>query len=407
MNITPTLDRQQFLETLDTLAQFGATSNQGINRTAFSPTDLQARAWLVEQMEQAGLHVRTDPAGSTIGLYPGEQANLPPLALGSHTDTVPNGGRFDGALGVLAGLACVRALHRAGLRLQHPVEVINFAAEEATTPGGEFGSRAMAGVLPPETLHQLAWDGRPMTAHLEAAGLNPAEVFAARRAHGSLAAYLELHIEQGGVLESEGARIGVVEGIVGLRSYAVTFQGYANHAGTTPMDRRQDALLPAAAYIPAVNRIAVAHGIVGTVGELHLQPNASNVIPGRVNLVAEIRGLDEAVLDRAEAELAHTAHELGASFEVLSREPSVKSDERLTAALAEACRDLKLPYRRMSSGAGHDAASIAHIAPQAMLFVPSRNGVSHSPDEYTAPDSCVAGAEVLLAALLKLDNTLD
>jgi N-carbamoyl-L-amino-acid hydrolase len=284
--------------------------------------------------------------------------------------------------------------------------VINFAAEEATV-AGTLGSRAMAGLLDQAVVDGMAWDGRPVAEHLRAAGLDPATISQARRPKGSLAAYLELHVEQGGVLDAAGLQVGVVEGIVGIRRYMVTFQGYANHAGTTPMADRRDALVMAAPLILAVRDVAVARGIVGTVGTVRLMPGSPNVIPGQVDLEVEIRGLRETILDGAEEEVADRAHNAGAAFRLVSKKPPVKSDPRLLDALAAACDELGLPYQRMASGAGHDAMCVASIAPQAMLFVPSRGGVSHSPDEYTDPESCVTGARVLLAALLKVDASLD
>lgn len=404
----PTIDGEQLLDDLETLGQIGALPTGGLNRVAYSPADQEGRAWVQTRMRDLALEVRTDPAGNTMGLYPGQDSSLPPIGIGSHTDTVPDGGRYDGSLGVLAALACVRALHEAGARLRHPVEVINFAAEEATMSAGTIGSQAMIGLLDPATLDKPAWDGRPVAEHLRAAGLNPAAaVSQAQRPQGSLAAFLELHIEQGGSLEAANIPIGVVEGIVSIRRYAVTFPGYANHAGTTPMQSRRDALVAAAPFILAVRDVAVAHGIVGTIGTLRVQPGAPNVIPGLVEIGFEIRGLDEAVLDQAEADLARQAGAAGAEFKHVSSKPPVESDPRLLAALTMACDELELPYRRMPSGAGHDAMSMAHIAPQAMLFVPSHGGVSHSPDEYTDPTDCVNGACVMLAALLKLDGVLD
>lgn len=397
------INSDRLLQDLETLAQFGADPAGGISRLAYSPADRAARAWVETEMRSLGLAVRTDPAGNSIGLYPGEVFGLPSLALGSHTDTVPNGGRYDGALGVLAALACVRALSEAGLRLRHPLEIINFAAEEATMPGGTFGSRAMAGLLPESAFDQVAWDGRSAAEHLREAGLDPAIVSQARRPPGSLAAYLELHIEQGSTLTEARTPIGVVEGIVGIRRYTVTFQGYANHAGTTPMADRQDALVAAAPFIQTVREVVVKREIVGTVGTLRLRPNAPNVIPGWVELGFELRGLRESVLNEAEAELTHLAGQSGAAFHRVACKPPVESDPRLLEVLATACIELNLPYRRMPSGAGHDAMCMATLAPQAMLFVPSQGGVSHSPDEFTAPEHCLAGAGVLLAALPRLD----
>lgn len=403
----PFFDGEQLLEDLQTLAQFGAEPGPGLNRVAFSPADQAARAWLEDKMRTLGMTVRTDQMGNSIGLYPGTDPTLQPIALGSHTDTVPQGGRYDGALGVLAGLACVRALAEAKIQLRHPIEVINFVAEEATMGGATLGSRAMSGLLEPEVIGQLAWDGRPVAEHLRGAGIDPATITQARREPGSLSAYLELHIEQGGTLEADQVAIGVVEGIVGIRRYNATFTGQANHAGTTPMALRRDALVMAAPFILAVREAAVAHQIVGTIGILRLQPGAPNIIPGQVYLEFEIRGLDEAVLDIAEAELFRQAESYGGQMGRLVSKHSVTSEPQFIEALISACKTLDLSYRRMSSGAGHDAMCIAAIAPQAMLFVPSQNGISHAPQEYTAPEDCINGARVLLTAVLTLDKLLD
>lgn len=403
----PFLDGEQLLDDLDKLNQFGAEPGPGLNRVAFSPADQAGRAWLAVQMKQMGLTVVTDAAGSSIGRYAGLDPTLRPIALGSHTDTVPNGGRFDGTLGVVAALACVRALHQAGQRLRHPVEIINFTAEEATMGAATLGSKAMAGLLERTAIEQLAWDGRPVIEHLRAAGIDPTVMSQARRPVGSLSAFLELHIEQGARLEQSDISIGVVDGIVGIRRYHVKFQGQANHAGTTPMALRRDALVMAAPFITAVRDVTTAHEIVGTIGVFRVAPGAPNIIPGQVYLEFEIRGLVEAVLDRAEAELNRLAQEFGGLFERLAVKRSVTSDPRLTAAIESACQTLDLSYQRMSSGAGHDAMCIAEIAPQAMIFVPSQGGVSHAPEEYTTPEACVNGARVLLATLLELDQMLD
>jgi N-carbamoyl-L-amino-acid hydrolase len=402
------LDAERLLGDLDHLAKISGDSKEaGINRVAFSPADMEGRSWVATQMEDLGMEVDLDPAGNTIGVYHGSEEGLSPVALGSHTDSVPDGGKYDGALGVVSGLACVRALRDAGVRLRHPVEVINFSAEEATIGGGTFGSRAMADLLDPTVLDQVAPDGRLVSEHLAEAGLNPGFVTGAVRPEGALAAYMELHAEQGGVLDSAGVSVGTVEGIVGIRRYETTFEGFANHAGTTPMEGRRDALVLAAPFIVGVRDVAVASGIVGTVGSLRLWPGSPNVIPGKAVLSVELRGLREEDLDGAERELRGLAGQSGAGFERTSCKPPVASNPVVLAALESACKDLGLEYRRMVSGAGHDAMCMASITRQAMLFVPSKDGVSHSPEEYTDPESCVAGARVLLAALLRLDENLD
>ena len=249
-------------------------------------------------------------------------------------------------------------------------------------------------------------------------GIDPAGVIEARRPKGDLAAYLELHPEQGGRLEESGIPIGVVDGIVAIRRFAVTFHGYANHAGTTPMEQRRDALVAAAPFIMAVRSTAILHHIVGTVGTLRVEPGASNVIPGRVDLSVEIRGMHEGVLNDAEGDLRKLAQSGGGDLRKLSQSSStefqqisgkgaVDSDPWLVEEIEAACREAGLAFVRMSSGAGHDAMCMEAITREAMIFVPSRGGVSHSPDEYTSPEHCAAGARALLAALLRIDGRLD
>jgi N-carbamoyl-L-amino-acid hydrolase len=399
----PELDGPRLLSDLDHLATIGTDPAGGVSRVAYSPADIEARAWVRETMLGLGMEVRRDEALNVIGRYPGREAGLKPLALGSHTDTVPNGGRFDGALGVVAALACVRALRDSRTRLRHPVEVIDFAAEEATLGTGTLGSLAMTGGLTRDALARPAWDGRPAAQHLRDAGLDPRGLNRAVRPRRVLAAYLELHVEQGGMLETAGVPIGVVEGIVGIRRFTATFTGRANHAGTTPMADRRDALVMAAPFVLGVRDAAVDAGLVGTVGALRVRPGAPSVIPGRVELEAEVRGLDEGALDGVQAWLGELAERLGGQLGPVSAKPGVRADPAVVAAIEAACEAHGLAHRPMASGAGHDAMVLGRFVPQAMIFVPSRDGVSHSPDEYTTPEHCVDGGRVLLGALLELD----
>lgn len=403
----PGLDGERLLADLDHLAAIGADPRGGVSRVAYSLADVEARAWVIDRMTELGMQVRRDEALNVIGRYPGREPVLKPIALGSHTDTVPHGGRYDGALGVVAALACVRALHTSGLQLRHPVEVIDFAAEEATLGAGTLGSLAMTGRLQRGALASRAWDGRDAAAHVRDAGLDPLSLGRAVRPKRCLAAYLELHIEQGSTLETEGIPIGVVEGIVALRRYVATFAGQANHAGTTPMAERNDALVMAVPLVLGVRDIALATEIVGTVGAVRVEPGASNVIPGRVELDAEMRGLDESAVDRAEEELRALADRLGGQLERFSAKGATRSDPSLVAAIEAACDDLGLAHRRMASGAGHDAMIIGEFIPSAMVFVPSSGGVSHSPDEFTEPEQCIDGGRVLLRTLLEVDERLD
>jgi N-carbamoyl-L-amino-acid hydrolase len=395
------IDSELLLHDLEELATIGADPLGGITRIAYSPTDLLGRAWVAQQMHNLQLQVTSDAAGNTIGRYAGTQP-LGAIVVGSHTDTVAQGGRFDGALGVLAGLACIRALRDAGVRLRHPIEVINFAAEEATVLG-TLGSSALVGQLQASDLAKPAYDGRSIASHLVAAGFDPVQILDARRTE-PVAAYLELHIEQGDVLEAENTPIGLVEGIVGIRRYRAIYTGQANHAGTTQMARRRDALVAAAQFILAVREVAIAHGIVGTIGTLNVQPNVPNVIPGRVELSCEIRGMDTHILERADVDLQQHARATGGVLEVIARGTPIASDPLILDILAACCEQRQIPYRRMPSGAGHDAMCMAALAPQAMLFVPSRAGISHAPDEYTAAQDCVQGAQLLLDAIIALDG---
>ncbi len=400
------LDGEQLLDDLEKLATFTEPDRKGINRIAYTPLDRAGREWLETQMRALGMTVRVDAMGNTIATYPGANPDLPPIGMGSHTDTVVEGGKYDGALGVIAALAVVRTLHATGTRTRHPVEIINFSAEEATLPGATFGSRGMVGMLPATILEQLAWDGRPAAQHLLEAGYDPAHMNEAIRPVGALSAYLELHIEQGGILDEVGIPIGAVLGIVGIRRYEVTLHGYSNHAGTTPMANRRDALVQAAAFITLVRDVAVRHDMVGTVGSLQVYPDVANVIPGRVDLTFEIRSLDDSVMDAAADELQTYLDSVGATYKEISHKEPVPSDAGVLDAVMASSEALGLAYRKIASGAGHDAMCIARIAPMAMIFVPSRDGVSHSPDEYTEPADCINGARVLMGALLRLDASL-
>lgn len=401
------LDGEHLGRDFAAFAEIGRSQAGGYDRIAYSPADREARDWLVREMRAIGLDVREDAVGNVIGRQAGSDPHRRAIALGSHTDSVPSGGNYDGVLGVLGGLAVLRTLHARGVRLRHPVELIDFAAEEATMPGGTVGSRAMAGLLPAELLDAEAFDGQTLAAHMRAFGLDPARWSGAQREPDAFAAYLELHIEQGGVLEAEGLPIGVVAGIVGIRRYAVTYHGIANHAGTTPMAVRRDALVFAAPFIGEVRRIAVDHGIVGTIGTLHVSPAAPSVIPGEVRLDVEIRALDPALLDAAEAELRAVAERGGATFVRVSSKQPVTSAPDVMRCMNDTVARLGIPHKTLPSGAGHDAMCIATLAPQGMIFVPSRAGISHAPEEFTEHEQCVAGARVLLGSLLALDAAFE
>ena len=406
----PRTNGARLLADLAALAGIGATPDGGVNRPAYSDADIAARATVRDWMRDAGLTVRVDTAGNTFGRRDGTDSSLPPLIIGSHTDSVPQGGRFDGALGVIAALEVARTLRDARVTLRHPLEVVDFQNEE----GGLVGSKIVAGKFELDALELRATSGRTIAEGIRLLGGDPARLDAARLAPGSIAGYLELHIEQGRVLERAGAQIGVVEGLVGIRYWEVTFVGAASHAGTTPMSDRRDALVAASRFVSAVSAIVTSMPgrQVGTVGRLAVFPGGANVIPGKVVLTLELRDLDLAKVATVFAQLEAEAHAIAdATGTTVTLEPTHTNEPSPTHpaiqnAVASAARAIGLTPHAMPSGAGHDAQNMATIGPAAMLFVPSVNGISHSPLEYTEDHDVVNGANVLLGALLSMDATL-
>jgi N-carbamoyl-L-amino-acid hydrolase len=362
-------------------------------------------------MNQAGLETSIDAAGNIIGRRAGKSPGLKPLALGSHIDMVPLGGNYDGCVGSMAAIEVAKTLEEKGIRLLHPLEVIIFTDEE----GGLTGSRALAGALKKQALKVVNSTGYSMGAGIERLGGDTTRLGEIVRHKGSLAAFLELHIEQGGILDREKLDIGVVEGIVGLRWWDVTVSGMANHAGTTPMRLRQDALLASARFIQAVNEEALKmEGTqVATVGRIKAAPGAPNVIPGEVILSLEIRDLSDAVIDSLYKNITDRAAEIAKSsgttfdFKVLDAtgKPALTAPF-IQKEIVKAANTLKLSHKQMQSGAGHDAQDMALICPVGMIFIPSKNGISHSPDEYSSPEDIANGANTLLNTLLQLDSSL-
>ncbi len=412
--------------TLEKLSEFGrpagAGFEDGVTRVGFSEADLAARAWLMQLMRDAGLTVRVDPAGNIFGKRPsassGQAAgaeNLPTILFGSHIDSVPRGGNFDGDVGSLGALEVMRALNDKKVSTRHPLEMVIWTNEEGHHFGrGLLGSSAAAGLLPADVLARKDEEGKTLADWLRRYGQDPARLADARIPADSLAAYLELHIEQGGVLDERKIQIGVVQGIVGIHWWTCTATGFANHAGTTPMAGRQDAFAAAARAALAVREEVRAEPgrQVGTVGYVKVEPGARNIIPGRVEFPVELRDLDkEKVLRiwaRIEKRFAEIAREENVKLDCVPlqadepalTDPAIQNDIR-AAARAAGYSTLDLP-----SGAGHDAQQIAHLAPIGMIFVPSRGGISHSPREYSSPEDVANGAEVLYRTILLLDSRL-
>lgn len=393
---------------LAALGAFGRNPQGGVSRTAYSDADRDGRQYVRQLMAAAGLDVRLDAASNILGRRAGRDAALPPILFGSHVDSVPSGGNYDGPLGTLAAIEVARTLGEHGVMTRHPLEIVVWQNEE----GGLVGSRIASGEFPARELDRVAVSGRTLRDGITFLGGNPAALEGARRRRGDIAAYLELHIEQGDTLEREHVDVGVVEGIVGIWQWTVTVDGFANHAGTTPMDRRQDALLSAARFIEMVNRVVRSEPgrQVGTVGQIRAEPGAPNVIPGRVVMSLELRDLDAAKVARLYQRIADESPAIGrdggttVAFAPITEHAPAPTDPRVRAIIADAARGLGLSSRVLPSGAGHDAQEMARLAPTGMLFVPSVGGISHSPREFTRPQDCTNGANVLLQAVLAVDG---
>lgn len=380
----------------------------GLYRMAFSQADMEGKRWLTEKMDAVGLQTRTDGAGNTIGHWPGADPTLPVMIVGSHIDTVPCAGTLDGALGVISGLEAIQALRDDGFTPERGIELIAFSDEEGRF-GGMFGSQAFAGRVTPETLDTAAdLDGVKLADAMKSCGMDPWLALEARRDPATIAGYLELHIEQGPVLDQAGESLGVVDGITGLFKWAVTMRGEANHAGTTPMDLRRDAFMGVADFAHEVPRIIDEVGgehSRATIGKIGLHPGSPNTVPGAATFSLDVRDTDPSVLDELalafRRALSAIARRRGLMFEFQeeSRIEPVKCDARLTRMLEDGAASLGLAHRTMPSGAAHDAQIVATIAPVAMLFVASRAGRSHSPAEWSSWDDIHAGARLLRHAL--------
>jgi N-carbamoyl-L-amino-acid hydrolase len=403
-----TVNGDRLNRSLFQLADIGRLPDGGVSRVAFTADDLLAREQVKAWMVEAGMTVRLDAAGNMIGRYAGKNDEAAALATGSHIDTVPVAGRYDGCLGVLAGIEIVRVLHEHNLRLDHPIEVIVFTDEERSV----LGCKAMAGEVkePPEYYARL--DGTPIQACLETIDGDWSKIATAKRDRSDIAAFVELHVEQGGVLEHEAMPIGVVDGIVGQYRFAVNVIGRMNHAGTTPMSMRKDALVAAAQMVLAVNKIGVEipGDQVATVGYLSVSPNATNTVPGNVDFRIDLRDLSQEHLEglvsrmkdefSAIAAATHTEFTLRETLHIL---PTLAAPH-IKDTIKQVSEQLDLPYMYLPSRAGHDAQEIGRFTDMGMIFVPSQNGISHSIDEYTTPEECAQGANVLLHTFLQLDK---
>ena len=399
-------------QTMQELGELG-DSPEGMLRVAYSPEDITGRDYAIKMMQEAGLETHIDTAGNIIGRRPGSDDSLPAIAMGSHTDTVPKGGKYDGALGVMAAIEVIRTLEEQGHNTRHPLEVINFTNEEGTRfHRWLVGSRSMSGLLEQEDLDAVDDDGLSLGPCLADIGGDISRIEEAVRKPGELAAYFELHIEQGPYLDRSGTPIGVGTGITGRAVFEVEIEGKANHAGTTPMSTRRDALVSASKLVLAIQKMAAEQEIcrVSTVGSIKAVPNAVNVIPGSASIGLEFRDTDMEALASAEQELQRITDQAviddAVDIDVIRHRftTSVPITPDMQAMVAEAAENCGFEWESLPSGAGHDAQAVANIAPVAMIFVPSVDGISHSKEEYSTPQDCANGAQVLLELLLLADD---
>jgi len=406
----PRIDANRLWQSLMDLAQIGATPKGGVCRIALTDEDRRGRDQVAQWCREAGLQVRVDEVGNMFARRPGTDPQARAVATGSHIDTQPSGGKFDGNFGVLAGLEVMRTLNDLGIQTRAPLEVVVWTNEEGTrfTPV-MMGSGAFAGLFTPDFIRaQTDIAGARVGDELDRIGYRGAHP-CGQVPGGMFAAYFEAHIEQGPVLEAHGLPIGIVSGALGQQWYDVTVTGLDSHAGPTPMELRRDALLAAARMVDQVNRIALAeapHGR-GTVGFMQVVPNSRNVIPGKVHFSVDFRNLSQDGLDRMDAamqaEFARIASAAGVSVElrqVVKYEPCI-FDTACVASVRQAAQALGLPHMDVVSGAGHDAVYVNGVAPTGMIFVPCKDGISHNEIEDALPEHIAAGANVLLLAMLE------
>ncbi len=407
-----TVNSNRLNKSLEKLSTYGKNAAGGSDRIAFSSHDLAAREYVMELMDKAGLDVSIDFAGNIIGKRAGTNPSLKPIAFGSHIDEVPNGGDYDGPVGSMSAIEVMQTLADNNVSTIHPLEMIIFTNEE----GGVVGSRAMVGELSESALQTITNAGITQFEGIKKLGGDPDRIPEMARKKGDLAAFLELHIEQGGNLDREKIQIGVVEGIVAIEWWQFTFKGKANHAGTTPMNMRKDALLPAAEFVLAVNETIRSYegAQVGTVGVIEAFPGAGNVIPGEVKLNLEIRDLSSEKIWKIyfdlEAKAKKLAEKAGVEVRITHQEVASKpalADDSIRQIIDAQAKELGLSTKSLPSGAGHDAQEMARIAPMGMIFIPSKDGISHAPDEYSSPEDIANGANVLLRTILVLDKTLN
>ena len=407
------VDGERLWRRLSELGEIGRQESGGVTRLSLTDEEQSAKDKVAAYMEEAGLSVHEDAAGNLFGRREGRYPDAPTVLVGSHVDSVYDGGNFDGPLGVLAGIEVVQTMEESGVETENPVEVVAFTDEEgARFSFGMIGSRALAGRLSPEELKHEDEDGVSIAGAMRDYGLDPERIGEAARPAGSLAAYVELHIEQGRVLENEGFPVGLVTGIAAPVWRRLVFTGETGHAGTTPMELRHDALAATAEVMAVIEAEASATGSsVGTVGQLDVEPGGINIIPGRVELSLDLRDIDEGTRDLVEERILQRTREICEKrtvrfeTEVLQRMAPASCSEAVLGAARAACEKLGIRPYALASGAAHDGMQLVELCPMGMIFIRSKNGVSHSPDEWSSKDDCTVGANVLYHTVLDLAST--
>ena len=404
-------DKEWVVNEIEEIACFGK-GQRGITRLAFTEADILVQKYIMNLMEQAGLTVSRDPIGNIIGRLAGLDTSLPPVLTGSHLDTVPEGGKFDGVVGIVGGLAAIRRLQEMG-PLAHTVELIVFVCEEPSRFGfATMGSKAMAGLA-----NHYAWGkakdkkGNSFAKIISQHNLDINQINDVSRCGEAIKAFIELHIEQGSQLEKAGNTIGIVKTIAAPTQLKITVEGLANHSGSTPMENRHDALVSAAMIVLAIQNIGLSQssqGTVATVGVLKVHPGSINVIPGVVEMMVDLRGVNQEsiieCLQEIKDEISNITEkqETIVAIEMISAEKPAEMDEEIGKIIAQSCLDTGASYQLINSGSSHDAMNMAKIAPAGMIFVPSKNGISHNPDEYTEYDHIMVGIDVLTETLYQL-----
>ena len=405
------VDGERLNATMSHMRTIGLNEDGGSDRVAYSTYNKEALSYLCDLMRDSGLRPTIDVAGNLVGRRAGAVTGLAPIITGSHIDTVPNGGHYDGIVGAMSAIEVARTMDAANIVINHPLEVIIWSNEE----GGKTGSRSINGSVESKEMSLQSLGDKTLGEGIAYIGGDPDRLGENQRNSAGVAALIELHVEQGAILDREGISIGVVQGIVGIKRWNITVQGFANHAGTTPMNQRQDAMLAAARLTSAINDTITAEPgrQVGTVGRIQAFPDVPNVIAGKVIMSLEIRDLQMEKVDRLIGSIKVSAQEIAretdtmVTFEQYYESPAAITDERIKESVSNAAAALGLTSMHMPSGAGHDAQSLKGIAPLGMIFVPSVDGVSHAPTEFTSEQDITNGANVLLQAIINLDKKLN